>query len=685
MTDASAPRIEGFEYVRFLGEGGQAEVYQYKQLSPQRPVAVKVMRAAFLSEVDQVEFLHEADTLASLDHPNIMTIYQAGQTADGRPYLVMRYFPEENLADLAARATLRLGEVLRIAINLASAVDFAHDAGVIHCDIKPQNVLLDSFGPALSDFGIASRARRKSRDASFSMTWAPPEAFTDGELTIASDIYSLGATIWYALLGHAPFTLSESDDPARLVDAVLHSGLPPMTRADVPAELESLLVRMLAKFPANRPSSARDVVLELKEIERQLGFAPTAVPFVQYSEDTIERRANIGIGPPVPPSHQPVSDHTLIRPLIVQAPHDRSDREQFVNAPPNGVGGAPSRLQRRLIVGGFVAAFVLLSGAAVAIVLQRNDKASAVTGETTTSPTKVAGRKPASQVVRVLPLNGAPSEVTTDGKRVYVVSGVAGTVVSLPMKGDRIVSSWQSAAGTFSIAADSSKGQLYLADLDGDKVLSLSSQSGQTESSTNVGSDPFRVALDATAGRLYVSNGGDGTVSVIDTRTFREVATVQVGDGPAGIAVDATAGRVYVANRRSGTVSVIDSGTNKVLKTIRTGDWPFRVTADPEGNRAFVMNAHGHTVSVIDASSLRVTATLRPGRGPVGGVIDRAAGVLYVTLADDNSVAEINLRDLSLGPSIAVGDGPSGIALDPKTGRVYVVNRDSHDVSVLER
>lgn len=156
--DGGPPVLDGYTAVKLIGRGGHADVYAYTQHTPRRTVAVKVLadRAEDASTADA--FAHEANILADLSHhPSIVTVYQAGVSADGRPFIVMEHCSRPSLGMRYRRERLSVPETLRAGVRLSSAVETAHRAGILHRDIKPANVLVTDFGwPALADFGIAT-------------------------------------------------------------------------------------------------------------------------------------------------------------------------------------------------------------------------------------------------------------------------------------------------------------------------------------------------------------------------------------------------------------------------------------------------------------------------------------------------------------------------------------------------
>src|SRR5680860_698381 len=164
---STPPNLPGFSYLRVLGSGGFADVFLYEQNMPRRQVAVKVLLAAVVNDQVRQLFQAEANVMAQLSsHPSILTVFQAGLSADGRPYLVMEYC-SGGLSQRYRDEPLSVPDALRIGIKIASAVESAHRFGILHRDIKPSNILITAYGhPVLSDFGIAATlGEAESQDA----------------------------------------------------------------------------------------------------------------------------------------------------------------------------------------------------------------------------------------------------------------------------------------------------------------------------------------------------------------------------------------------------------------------------------------------------------------------------------------------------------------------------------------
>lgn len=274
------PVLAGLSFVRPLGSGGFADVFLYEQDLPRREVAVKVLP----NEVHDAELLRmfnaEADVLARLSaHPSIITVYQAGISADGRPYIVMEYCPS-SLARRYRTEWMPLAEVLTIGVKIASAVESAHREGLVHRDIKPSNILITSYDtPVLADFGIsASLARPEDDVAAMSVPWSAPEVVderTSG--TVASEIWSLGATVYSLIAGRSPFERAERGQNSRelVTRRILRASYTPIGRPDVPPSLDAVLARAMSREPGARFASAREFAEALRAVQAATGLTVT--------------------------------------------------------------------------------------------------------------------------------------------------------------------------------------------------------------------------------------------------------------------------------------------------------------------------------------------------------------------------------------------------------------------------
>ena len=267
-------RVGSFVIEERIARGGIAEIYRAYQPVMDRAVALKIISLSDRSENARdaaLRFEHEAQIIARLEHPHILTIHEYG-TIDGEyAYIAMRLMTGGSLDEMLARAPLTVEQSLNIFAQIALALDFAHSRGIIHRDIKPSNILLDDAGNAyLADFGLA-----KLVEMSFGWTetgtlvgtpiYASPEQLLDSDtLDYRTDLYSLAVVLYHALVGSPPFEMNAQG----IVDLIQRhiSDPPPPPRGlnpDLTPEVESVLLKALEKKPANRYPSASTMIRAL--------------------------------------------------------------------------------------------------------------------------------------------------------------------------------------------------------------------------------------------------------------------------------------------------------------------------------------------------------------------------------------------------------------------------------------
>ena len=284
LREPVGPHLEGAEFIRFLGAGGFADVFLYRQDMPRREVAVKVIRSG-ASAAQKQKFQAESDLMAKFGaHPAVLSLYAAGRLRDGRAYLTMEYCPPPHLGKrFSTTSPMRVEQALEITIKIAGAVETIHRAGYLHRDIKPANILLTAFGhPVLTDFGIAISQDTPADqvDSAFSPYWAPPEQQLNRPLMPASDVYSLAATTYTMLAGrppHVDMTPGAHNDPASILKRLHHGSIAPIGRNDVPAALERVLFTAMSKRPSDRFASAMAFARALRQIQSSLGLPLTNI------------------------------------------------------------------------------------------------------------------------------------------------------------------------------------------------------------------------------------------------------------------------------------------------------------------------------------------------------------------------------------------------------------------------
>ena len=293
---SSPPHLDGYESLELIGSGGYADVFLYQQQSPSQQVAIKVMNAHGASSgLPPDLFLTEANMMARVSsHPFIAQVFDAGVSGDGRPFLVMEYYPGENYQQRARKEQMSVGEVLRTGVQLSSAVETAHRASILHRDIKPANILTSAYGdPGLTDFGIASAHDADATASGVSIPWAAPEAITGATTDTRSDIYSLAATIYTLLAGRSPFEISGGDNTQlALIERVERDRVPAIGRADVPPSFETILANAMAKDPDHRPRTAEEFGRQLQSVESEMKLPVTRLNLLGESR-TVRSRDDI--------------------------------------------------------------------------------------------------------------------------------------------------------------------------------------------------------------------------------------------------------------------------------------------------------------------------------------------------------------------------------------------------------
>jgi eukaryotic-like serine/threonine-protein kinase len=269
-----------YDVVRPLGSGGMGEVYLARDRVLGRDVALKVLRKQYAGDDEFAErFKREAMSAASLSHPNIIQVYDRGETEEGASYIAMEYVPGGTLKERISReGPLEAADAAGLGAQVAEALGAAHDRGMVHRDIKPQNVLLAARGGAkVADFGIA----RAGSSATISRTgsvmgtaaYMSPEQALGKPATPKSDLYALGVVLYEALTGELPYT---ADNPIAVSMKHVNEPLRPPVQLNprIPKGMNALVTKLLAKDPEDRYADADELADDLWRVNR--GLEPVA-------------------------------------------------------------------------------------------------------------------------------------------------------------------------------------------------------------------------------------------------------------------------------------------------------------------------------------------------------------------------------------------------------------------------
>ena len=267
---SSASRFGDYELLEKIAEGGMGVVYKARQLSLNRIVAVKMIQPGRVGSPEMVlRFRAEAEAAASLHHPNIVPIHETGE-CEGQHYFSMDYIEGNNLAEAVREGPLPSARAAQLVEKIAAAVHYAHQHGILHRDLKPSNVLLDETGePHVTDFGLA---RRLGGESTLTLTgqvfgsprFMPPEQASGrpGAVGVHSDVYGLGAILYYLITGRPPF-VGETMETTLAQVLEQEPVSPRLLNASVPRDLETICLKCLEKEPSRRYATAQAVADEL--------------------------------------------------------------------------------------------------------------------------------------------------------------------------------------------------------------------------------------------------------------------------------------------------------------------------------------------------------------------------------------------------------------------------------------
>lgn len=401
---SSHVRIPGVVDLEPIGRGGFGVVYRGRQPDMGRDVAVKVISATTRPSSAKERWRREVQAMGRLsNHPNIVAVYSGGITTDGSPYLVMPYVPGGSLGErITEQGPMDPIETAGVGAKLAGALATAHAAGILHRDVKPDNVLLSPYGePQITDFGIArllDSTTTATGTVHATLTYAPPEVLAGQPATEAADVYGLGATLYACLTGTPPFPNREDESLVALVGRIASQPPPDLRAAGVPQALASVIEHSLAKIPDNRIRTA-------DELRQRLEDAAEAMAGIGSDATTEMAR------PAAPPQGGGVADaHTVQIPVMPQAfvpepqtiPASDQPRPRATVRPAEVPVDQPEPVEKRRHLGLVAAGSLLLLALAalVFVVATRGDDGGGQTAAPSTaaevSPTTTSEAPPAT-------------------------------------------------------------------------------------------------------------------------------------------------------------------------------------------------------------------------------------------------------------------------------------------------
>lgn len=296
--------VPGITGAQKIGEGAFGVVYKARQESFNRLVAVKVLANVDLTEEANKRFAREVSAVGRLSgHPNIVNVFEHGITDGGAPYLVMEFCEGGSYGDALKRGyRYPWDEATDVAVSIAGALESSHRAGIVHRDVKPDNILLDGYGvPKLADFGVARAGAQTAMTAAGSLVgslaFIAPEMVIGEEPSPASDMYALAATTHTLITGEPPFIRHTDTSIAPLLLRIAHDTPPRLPEHDAPAHIADVVERAMAKNPAERPASCAEFAEQLRTARQSVGVAASSyqvVPLARPSGTPAADQTNIG-------------------------------------------------------------------------------------------------------------------------------------------------------------------------------------------------------------------------------------------------------------------------------------------------------------------------------------------------------------------------------------------------------
>jgi YVTN family beta-propeller protein len=698
-----------------------ASVYEATDLRLNRTVALKVLAPEISESADFRErFIRESRFAASLDHPNIVPIYEAGE-ADGRLYIAMRYVRGGNLAEsLRKCGALDPKRALAILSPVADALDTAHNAGLVHRDVKPANILLTSVlghewhgHVYLTDFGLTKRTSALTKltaSGKFigTMTYVSPEQIRGEPLDARTDLYALGCVAYECLTGVPPFV---RDDEAALLWAHLND--PP---APVSVHMHDLLpadpvvAKALSKDPLDRYESCEEFTQSLSDAlltgrhsavnllatasglgERSSARARSpageaelvTTPVIEDGQQAVQGGED---SPPVPSGTHPAtaepsppagppggSDSPSSQPPpLADGPSPDDGPEHSPQEPPDvavsSAGpisppllGPPPMIRRRRTRRRTVLTLVAAVLAVAAIV------AVAVVLRPTTQTVEGTGRPAGVSVITEA--TGSPSG--TSATSTDASAGVD-TATQQVAPAPPATASFQPAPPVpFVVPAPS----LAIPTVDGNPVA--------------VGETPGFVAISPDGRLAYIARRAAGVVTVLDTAINKVVADVPIPAGPPQfIAFTPDGSRAYVsvynADLTINAVAVLDTRTTKLVETIPVNKKPYALAVSPDQKFVYVPSHDAAVIDIIDIAANKVVQSVPVAPNPHWVTFDADGTFAYIANHDSNLVSVMETASNTVIDTIDVGISPHSIAVSPDGKQVAVVCFDSNDVYFID-
>jgi serine/threonine protein kinase len=662
--------VAGYRIEGVIGRGGMGVVYRATQLSLDRPVALKAIAPELAGDVTFRErFKRESRIAASIEHPNVIPVYEAGE-GDDLLYLTMRYVEGTDLkALLEADGTLDPARAARLLAQVAAALAAAHRRDLMHRDVKPANVLVDRQEGRehayLTDFGIArhvaaTSALTQTGSVIGTIDYLAPERIVEGGGDARADVYALGCVLFQVLTGSVPYP---RDHDAAKMYAHLNAPVPDGRELNdtVPDALAELAMQAMAKEPDARVHSASELAERLVE-----------------AADTRESpvAATLPATPPIPeapttrPAEPPAREAAATETAATEPAATEPAATQPVTAPTTGIEGgssgglgalstdtgAKSASPRRRGRPGVVVAVVagVLALIAVVVVLASGGSDDGGGGGDGDGPGPLDPR-----ALSAIPLEPGADGVATGGGFVWVANRDLNTVTRVNAK-TRQVDGEAIEVGAEPDSLAEGLGEMWVTNTSDNSVTRLDLGSGDEVDTHAVGAAPEGIVIAHES--AWIANGGDGTVTRLDSGGNR-TASAPVGSGPVQLA--ATPDSVWVTVSKENKIVELDSQSGDPTgRTVEIAGTPRGIAYEPVKGELWVSASAADRLVIVDPDSAGIETRIRVPDNP--REVRFGFGAIWVTSATAQRVTAVNperrkvIRSLPIQGTtygLAVGEG----------------------------
>jgi YVTN family beta-propeller protein len=730
-TEIGPYRVEAY-----LDRGGMASVYEATDLRLNRTVALKVLAHEVAESADFRErFIRESRFAASLDHPNIVPIYEAGE-ANGLLYIAMRYVRGANLAEvLRTDGALDPRRALAVLSPVADALDTAHNAGLVHRDVKPANILVTAIVGReghehvyLTDFGLTKRPSALTKltaTGNFigTMAYIAPEQIRGEPVDARTDLYALGCVAYECLTGVPPFV---RDDQAALLWA--HLSDPPeavsQRRSDLRAA-DTIMAKVLAKNPNDRFETCDQFTEALSDVLLTGRHSPSNVHTVAgplaHSPSSVGRLAWLGgpsvehLAPSLPlPAPSAEASPSSLQPSDSSLQPPAPSQVAFVASP--ALAPAEASVDRPQSAAGQA------SASEAPVVNPHRTGGGRSPGATPPSGPPESPRGSESPSGRPLSPPGGPQVVIRRRTRRRTVLTVIAAVLAVAATLAVVVifrpttlleaGSARSAGSTDAAASASSgaaaSGSASSSALAPTETAAPTSAAIQTPgpppppviapsvavptydgNPIDVGPTPGFTAISPDGRLAYIANRDAGFVTVLDATVNKRIAEIPIPAGPPQfIAFTPDGSRAYVsiynAEKTINLAAVLDTRTVKLLQTIPVEQKPYALAVSPDQRFVYVPSHDAGALDIIDISQNDVVKKIPVAPNPHWVTFAPDGELAYIANHESNVLSVLDVASGAVVKTIPVGTSPHSVAVSPDGKQVAVVCFDSNDLYFID-